>query len=477
MCFVIYFFAAEGFTKAYFGQINATTTKFFEVGIETVDWFTLTSSVSCGLVMFLMAFPASSNKFKMRRECLISTVSLMCAFLFLVSAWLIHVRNRFIFVIMGQIFSGGANAVNWIVSGVVASTWFSEERLLGIIALAQAGRDCGHLWGFLIPSSTLSTVNGPPIGNASEKENLYWSSDVSLAMAATFSSVLAATVLLGFSCFVLVHDPPPHDSRNEREYAVARVADVGASNESNPRTQENSARKLKFWKILSNATSESIPAWYKATKCISNKRRFVALILPFSVIEAMNITWFILSYDMISAIPSPDIYTAAVSKSPELFTYHPPSITKPELAMTLLSFGSMVSGLITGKAAGDIRSKSYRSHVYVLLAGGSGMTLIVTTLFLYFHMLYNCFIAILIFMFTFGVFMSMTRIMIIAMILRNYSDVSSIVLICWMNMSSSIMGFLIPMCGRQIFNTCGTFGVMVLQLVQSSVVLLSFLFM
>lgn len=482
--FIVYFFAAEGFTKACFGQINDTTTKFFKVHVETVDWFTLTSSVSCGLVLFLMTFPASCKRFKIRKAALVSTVSLVCSFIFLVSAWLIHIKNSFIFVIMGQMFSGAVNATNWIVTGAVAATWFSQERLLRIIALVQAGRDLGHLVGFLIPSSTLSTVSSFPTGNASTAlkatEKISWSSEVSLAMATTFSSVLAANVLLGFSCFVLVYDPPPLDSRNDGEYrrpTVHRISDVEVSNEDSHQSQVNSTKFFKLWEILRKNAYERIPAWYHATKYISKNWRFVVLVLSFSAIEAMNITWFILISDMMSAVSAPSIYTAAdASKLPGLNTHQPASITKPELAMALLCFGSMVSGLLTSKALRDITSKSYRSLVYVLLAGASGMTLIVIALFVYFYMLFNWCNAILIFMPAYGIFMSMTRTMIFAMILRNFSDVNSSLLICWMNWYSSMIGFLLPLCGRQIFNMFGAFGVMVFQLIQAAVVLLSLLF-
>lgn len=467
MPLVLTFFVAEGFTEAFFGQINVIVARYFGIQVHAVDWFTLTPMISCGVALFVMTCSISTSPFQVRKWCLTSAALLDFTFLFLIAAWVVRCRQFMAFAIIGQLLSGVASAITYSLAAAVVRSWFPQKHWLASLSLFHTARDFGHILGFVVPASTLSviTTTAKNLETAPHQPTDDWSRKVAVQMIAVFSSFLIISVIVSFSCYLFVYNPPQSsESSDEPERLTAEVPE---RYHSDGVPSGYRAGMLKTWEKASMIISK----WLRTSKDLLQAKLFLALALAFSLMKSITIVWYILASDMLFSY-----YESATSRnaSPEM-TWSDTNIaqyssdTISGCTMTIHAGISFVTGVIAYKILRNSCSCTCTAFV-----GLTGITLSLAGLLICFN--FHSVRGIFAFMFPFGSFNVIVCTAILSRIEHHVPDGTIVIRYTWINMFSAFLGFLLPILSRKIFSQSGSVGVISFQILQCFIVGIFLLF-
>lgn len=136
-----------GFIIAFPGTVNLIFTKYYNLDVRIVDWFTLCKAVSQILFTVPIGLYAIANPLKVRFWLLIA--SLLFGICFALISVAVIVKTLFWMIFIGMLFAGVADTIFRACVPLVALTWFSDD--------AQ-GTICGIAYGCLATGSAIAVI-------------------------------------------------------------------------------------------------------------------------------------------------------------------------------------------------------------------------------------------------------------------------------------------------------------------------------
>lgn len=370
--------------------------------------------------------------------------------------------------VLGQFLSGVANAINFSLAPLMASSWFPKSEAPTAIALTYTGLHAGFILGFIMPTQILPERNVFRADNFhKESSDDDWAAEVSAALSAIFTSFLAASVIFGFFAFLFISDVPNslHYSNNrEAEHADARrkLMDESRQDEGkNTLRRKMSVAILERTSKIKWATKSIVIAWLKDSKFLLGEKKFLILAVPHSVIFASCLIWFAIMSDVLRACSFSNVVFTDVSNQPQQNSSNASYVTTSNVTagyvMSFYCFGALIVGVFAGK----LMHIFHNTYKQIACMSSWGLVLSTTGLSLGFQ--FGSIETVYTFSFLFGCLVPISVTALVTIVINTITEIDKLTVGTWLAIFAAVTATSLPLLSRLLFAKFGVFAVEVFQ--------------
>ena len=316
------------------GIIDDVYKAYFDISMNTIDWFTLIQSpamILSAIVLTVLSFNSALDSQKLLTMVSICAV-ISCLFSILSSAYPPFYRLIF----FGQFVSGFGAQASGAINSVLATTWFPENQIGFAISFTAVGKSIGYSLSFIVPSYLFdSKPRQDTSNNATEAAMQIWRDQTLYKFLVFYGILLFLSAVMWFLFYSFATNVPPSPP------TLAQFV---------LRQQNSQDRWKEAMKSLASLYSESV------TVLMSKLGIQTAILL--SVLYSCNNLQKLLLSDIVRAVfLNDEFYTNADAMSGHV--------------LVLFEMGCLLGSIFSGKLVDYFKRHSLILFVYLFLCSVS----------------------------------------------------------------------------------------------------------
>jgi len=207
-----------GFDGVAYGQISNILVAFFRVGYVAVDWLTLGLNVGPFLLTVPLSWLMASKFLKFRMfyvgACFIGTA----AYCFLATS--VVKPSLFSLMICGQLLNSFAGAVISAAPTIFAALWFPENQVGTAIGAVVMSTHLGGILGLTIPTNILAQPTNQGNTTFANETNGSWFAEDQIKIGAIFATMVLMYFICDIFLFIYFTDRPPAPPTKAQELKI-----------------------------------------------------------------------------------------------------------------------------------------------------------------------------------------------------------------------------------------------------------------